>query len=69
MPGMLYKGRIDDRSDICYISICFYLVILNKVKLKNGLKCLWCSDLRQNGDTLGIHATCATINPVMADDK
>lgn len=40
MSVMLYKVRMADRMDICYISICFCLVILNKVKLKNGLKCL-----------------------------
>lgn len=40
MSVMLYKVRIDDRMDICYISMCFYLVILNKVKLNNGLTCL-----------------------------
>lgn len=36
----LMSVRMDDRMDICNVSICFCLVILNKVKLKNGLKCL-----------------------------
>lgn len=56
------KPFLISRMDIRYISVCFYLVILNKVKLKMVLNVWRRLDLRQNGDTFGIHATCAAIN-------
>lgn len=71
MSAPLYKLIMDDRVGIHWgcISMCFYVVILNKLKLKNGLKCLMAVGFEAEWIRVWHSCDCAAINPVMADDK